>query len=220
MLCIMLWPQHLQCCCLWMAFGQRWLIHRRSHFCILFVHTTQIEFSECCVCLQCLPQWCSARVFNLVDCCHVSKWIVCDQRQFVCFCLIDPQSRVSWVLCLSSVPHWLLLHHYFQCRSLIKVEWTIIKALLVLSFFLWYPANKVQWVLYLSSMPHLVMLLQFVQDQNLLINNVHGVHWYLVYFSVFSNGVWHAISSFLSVVFVFNPSVIAIAPSPWMQFPV
>ena len=87
--------------CWWMSF-----------MCLLsFVFTFQIESSECCVWFQCFTQWCCSCVSNLVTCLCEEKgkeWLVDGCLLRVFFCLYH-SDWVSWVLCLISVIHSMML---------------------------------------------------------------------------------------------------------------
>ena len=87
--------------CWWMSF-----------VCLSFVFTFQIEFSECCVWLQCLAQWCCSSFSNAVDCDWKNKEKSKLIMVFFCvpsfFCL-HISDWVLWVLCLISMPHSMML---------------------------------------------------------------------------------------------------------------
>ena len=86
---------------------------------------------------------------------------------FMCTILSISQDEVKWVLCLSLMHHWVMLHLLLQCCSLC-IQKRMDKSEAVINVnsvhcFYAHISNLASWVLCLISMRHSMMLLLFLQ---------------------------------------------------------
>ena len=84
---------------------------------LLFLHTCQVQFCQCCVCLQCFAQRTHSFTINLVACFrHFCNICV---HSFDCNVASHIRGAVLSVLCWPSVPHsvHLLLQRWFYYLS-------------------------------------------------------------------------------------------------------
>ena len=116
----------LQCCSLvdWM---KKWRVYCDiiTYDLFLLRFTADIELSECCVWFQCIAQWCCSCFSNLVVCLIWWKkksrlWII---SLVLCFFYAHSQDRASWVLCLISKHHSMMLHLFLQSYCLFDLMW-------------------------------------------------------------------------------------------------
>ena len=136
-------------------------------FCVSFVFTAQIEFSECCVWFQWFTQWCCSRVSNAVVCWREEKgkeWFA-DECLLCVFFLLSSLLKLSWVSVvfdfndsLNDVIPVSPIRFPVDVKRKEKND-LLMDVFYVSSFFCLHHTNQVEWVLCLISMLHSMRLL-------------------------------------------------------------